>query len=270
MQILLANAKIIFEKSEVRPLTTPRFQATADELAMEMASYDIDMLAKELDCSRTLAAENWRRYQNFFTAEKLPAIMAYNGQAYKHLKAKTLSGEALRFGQDHLWITCFLYGLLRPMDAIVPYRMERPSHLKSAREECKAYHIHNERKVALTDALIDSVKADPSLRQVQDKHCSVQVPTLVHLSTEEYEHLFDWKRVMAEVKVIHPLFYVRQKNGSLKMQAVWAKSCRGAMVRYILSNKITDPEELKAFSYEGFEYNPNLGEDAYPHFVREL
>lgn len=54
------------------------------------------------------------------------------------------------------------------------------------------------------------------------------------------------------------------------MQAVWAKSCRGAMVRYILSNQIINSEELKAFSYEGFEYNPHLGEELYPHFVREL
>lgn len=260
MQILLANAKIMFETSEVKALTIPRFQSVADMLAMEMASLDIDALAKELDCSRALAAENWRRYQEFFTAEKLPAIMAYNGQAYKHLKAKTLGKEAILFGQEHLWITCFLYGLLRPMDAIVPYRMEspspHPSHLKGEGEECKIYHLHNERKAALTQALIDSVKADDGI--------------LVHLSTEEYEHLFDWKRVKEEVKVIHPLFYVRQKDGGFKMQAVWAKSCRGAMVRFILQNQITDPEELKAFSYEGFEYNPNLGEELYPHFIREL
>lgn len=255
MQILLANAKIMNEKSEVKALTQPRFQAVANELAMEMASLDVDMLAKVLDCSRSLAAGNWRRYQNFFTAEKLPAIMAYNGQAYKHLKAKTLGEEALRFGQEHLWITCFLYGLLRPMDAIVPYRMERPSPVKGEGVEWNAYNLHNERKVALTQALIDSVKADDGI--------------LVHLSTEEYEHLFDWKRVMQEVKVIHPLFYVRQKDGGLKMQAVWAKSCRGAMVRFILQHQIADAEELKAFSYEGFEYNPNLGEEQYPHFVRE-
>lgn len=124
MQILLANAKIMNEHSEVVPLTTPKFQTVANELAAEMVLCDIDTLSKELDCSRALAAENWRRYQNFHVAEKLPAIMAYNGQAYRHLKAKTLSEDALTFGQNHLWITCFLYGLLRPMDAIVPYRME--------------------------------------------------------------------------------------------------------------------------------------------------
>lgn len=251
MQILLANAKIMYEQSEMKPLTNPRFQTVANELAMEMASLDIDTLAKELDCSRSLAAENWRRYQDFFTADKLPAIMAYNGQAYKHLKAKTLGEEALLFGQEHLWITCFLYGLLRPMDAIVPYRMEHCVKLELTEDK----PIYTFWKEKLTDVFIDSIKNDDGI--------------LVHLSTEEYEHLFDWKRVMQEVKVIHPLFYVRQKDGGLKMQAVWAKSCRGAMVRFILNNKITDPEELKTFSYEGFEYNPNIGEELYPHFVRE-
>ena len=93
---------------------------------------------------------------------------------------------------------------------------------------------------------------------------------LIHLSTAEYEHLFDWKRICREVKVIQPLFYVRQKDGRLKMQAVWAKSCRGAMVRYILSNQLATPEELAAFSYEGFEYAPELGEAAFPHFVRNI
>lgn len=252
MQILLANAKIMKEHSEIEPLTMPMFQAIANELAMEMASCNIDTLAKELDCSRTLAAENWRRYQNFHIAEKLPAIMAYNGQAYKHLKANTLSNKALTFGQAHLWITCFLYGLLRPMDAIVPYRMEHCVKLALTKNK----PINTFWKDKLTDVLIDSVKSDDGI--------------LVHLSTEEYEHLFDWKRVCKEVKVIHPLFYVRQKDGRLKMQAVWAKSCRGAMVRFILNNQITNPEELKAFCYEGFEYKPNLGEELFPHFVREL
>ena len=71
------------------------------------------------------------------------------------------------------------------------------------------------------------------------------------------------------MRVIHPLFYVRQPDGGLKMQAVWAKSCRGAMVRFIVQNQLLMPDELKAFSYEGFEFAPQLGEENYPHFVRE-
>ena len=124
------------------------------------------------------------------------------------------------------------------MDGVVPYRMEHCVHLPSADGKPVNQYWRN----ILTDALIDSVKADDGV--------------LVHLSTEEYEHLFDWKRVCREVDVVHPLFYVRQPDGRLKMQAVWAKSCRGAMVRYILQNQQASPAGLNSFSYEGFEYAP--------------
>ena len=251
MQILLANAKIMFERADKVPLSTPLFQPVANQRAAEMACMDIDQLARQLDCSRKLAAENWMRYQHFHSATTMPALLASNGQAYKHLKAKTLSDEELIFAQRHLWITCFLYGLLRPMDGIVPYRMEHCVCLDTTGGK----PIHQFWKDKLTDTLIQSVKADDGV--------------LVHLSTEEYEHLFDWRRVMQHVQVIQPLFYVRQPDGTLKMQAVWAKSCRGAMVRHILQNRITSPEALKTFSYQGFEYSPHHGEAAYPHFIRE-
>lgn len=252
MQILLANAKIMYEKAEKTPRSTPLFQSVTNVLAEEMARMDVEDLGKQLDCSKKIAAENWKRYQNFGFAEKLPAIMAYNGQAYKHLKAHTLSEEALSYAQKHLWITCFLYGLLRPMDGIVPYRMEHCTTLEATHDK----PINQFWKDKLTDVLIDSVKADDGI--------------LIHLSTEEYEHLFDWKRVRNEVKVIQPLFYVEQENGKLKVQAVWAKTCRGAMVRFILNHQITSPQALKAFRYEGFEYEAQLGEATFPHFVRKL
>ena len=251
MQILLANAKIMYEKAEKRPLSTPLFQSVADTLAAEMARMDVEELARQLDCSIKIAAENWKRYHDFAAAEKMPAILAYNGQAYKHLRADSLSDESLEYAQRHLWITCFLYGLLRPMDGIVPYRMEHCVTLEATGDK----PVNQFWKDKLTDILIDSVKADDGV--------------LLHLSTAEYEHLFDWKRVCKEVKVIQPLFYVRQKDGRLKMQAVWAKACRGAMVRFVLAHQIAHPEELAAFSYEGFEYAPQLGEWAFPHFVRE-
>lgn len=251
MQILLANAKIMFDKAERKPLSTPLFQSTANSLAAEMAMMDVEELARQLDCSPKIAAENWKRYQDFAVAEKLPAILAYNGQAYKHLRAKTLSDEALAFAQEHLWITCFLYGLLRPMDGIVPYRMEHCVTLEATGDK----PVNQFWRDKLTDVLIGSVKADDGI--------------LIHLFTEEYEHLFDWNRVCREVKVIHPLFYVRQSDGNLKMQAVWAKSCRGAMVRFILNNRLLTPQKLTAFSHEGFEYAPQLGEEAFPHFIRE-
>lgn len=249
MQILLANAKIMNAKASCEPSSEPLFRETADALAKELAQLDIPQLEEMFGCSHKIASENWLRYQNFFTAQKLPAILAYNGQAYKHLKASTLSEAALAFGQHHLWITSFLYGILRPLDAVVPYRLEKPGAKPKS-----IFELSAQRKAALTDALIASVKADDGV--------------LIHLSTEEYEHLFDWKRVRESVKVIQPLFYVKNPKGDLKVQAVWAKSCRGAMVRFILENQLSSPEALTAFDYEGFSFAPNYGEEAFPHFIR--
>ena len=251
MQILLANAKIMFNHASLQPRSTPRFQATANELATEMARLTVEELAQQLECSHKLAAENWLRFQNFLTATKLPALLAYNGQACKHLRAASLSETALEFAQHHLWITCFLYGLLRPLDGIVPYRMEQNVVLEATRDK----PIRQFWKDLLTDLLIDSVRADDGV--------------LIHLSTEEYEHLFDWRRVCQALRVVHPLFYVRRPDGSMKMQAVWAKACRGAMVRFIVQHQLSLPSELQAFSHEGFIFAPTLGDDAFPHFVRE-
>ncbi len=250
MQILLANAKIMLCDSVAEPQSVPLFQSVAERLAAEMAQMDTEELMLQFGCSRKIAAENLLRYKNFMSADRLPAIMAYNGQAYKHLRARSLDRDSLAFAQSHLWITCFLYGLLRPMDGIVPYRMEHTARLETTGER----PVNQFWKDRLTDVLIDSVKADDG--------------TLVHLSTAEYEHLFDWRRVCSEVRVVRPLFYVR-KGRDLKMQAVWAKACRGAMTRFIIENRTDTPSGLQKFSYEGFEYDPEIGEAAFPHFVRK-
>lgn len=251
MQILLANAKMMNTTAPCAPLSMPKFEQTANALAAEMATCEVAHLAQQLECSPKLAAEALLHYRNFFCTPPMPAIMAYNGQAYKHLCAHTLSNDALQFGQDHLWITCFLYGLLRPMDGIVPYRMEHCVRLKTTNDT----PVNKWWKDKLTEVLIDSIKNDDD--------------TLLHLSTEEYEHLFDWNRVCCEVRVIHPLFYVRQRDGHLKMQAVWAKACRGAMVRFVLTNQIAQPSDLALFEHEGFVYTEELGDSNHPHFVRE-
>ena len=232
-------------------LSMPRFQNEAESFARDMAQYSAETIAEMLGCSQQIAAQNMLRFMQFFDEKpKLPAILAYHGQAYKHLKAETLTVDNLHYSQEKLWITSFLYGLLRPLDGILPYRMEGAVELPSG----EGKNMFGFWKSRLTDVLIDAVKADDGI--------------LIHLATEEYQHLFDWQRVRKEVRIIQPLFYVRKGN-DLKMQAVWAKTCRGAMTRFIIQNRITNPEDYYAFSYEGFAYNPTLGEPDYPHFIKQ-
>jgi len=254
MQIILASARIMHDKLNSIPdvsLSTPRFQSEADAFARDMAQYSAETIAEMLGCSHQIATQNKLRFMQFFDEKpKLPAILAYHGQAYKHLKAETLTVDALNYSQGKLWITSFLYGLLRPLDGILPYRMEGHVELPSGVGE----NMFGFWKSRLTDVLIDAVKADDGI--------------LIHLATEEYQHLFDWQRVRKEVRIIQPLFYVRKGN-DLKIQAVWAKTCRGAMTRFIIENRICSPDDLYAFSYEGFEYEPCLGEPNYPHFIKQ-
>ena len=253
MQIILASAKIMNDRLKSVldiSLSSPHFQNEAQAFARDMAQYSAETIADMLDCSHQIAAQNRIRYIQFFDEKpKLPAILAYHGQAYKHLKAETLSVDDLSYSQGKLWITSFLYGLLRPLDGITPYRMEGNVELPSG----EGKNMFGFWKTRLTDMLIDSVKADDGI--------------LIHLATEEYQHLFDWRRIKKEVRVIQPLFYVRKGN-NLKIQAVWAKTCRGAMTRFIIENRITNPDDLSTFAYEGFEYDPTLGEPDYPHFIR--
>ena len=254
MQIILASAKIMHDKLKSVPdisLSTPRFQNEADAFARDMAQYSAETIAEILGCSQQIAVQNRLRFMQFFEEKsKLPAILAYHGQAYKHLKAETLNVDDLNYSQGKLWITSFLYGLLRPLDGILPYRMEGHVELPSGAGQ----NMFGFWKSRLTDVLIDAVKADDGI--------------LLHLATEEYQHLFDWQRVRREVRIIQPLFYIR-KGSELKIQAVWAKTCRGAMTRFIIENRITNPKDLNAFSYEGFAYAPRLGDPDYPHFIKQ-
>ena len=254
MQIILASAKIMNDKLKSVPdirLSTPRFLNEAEAFARDMAQYSAETISEMLGCSQQIAVQNRLRFMQFFDEKpKLPAILAYHGQAYKHLKAETLAVDDLNYSQWKLWITSFLYGLLRPLDGILPYRMEGHVELPSGEEQ----NMFGFWKSRLTDMLINSVKADDGI--------------LIHLATEEFQQLFDWQRVRREVRIVQPLFYVR-KGKDLEVQAVWTKTCRGAMTRFIIENRITNPEDLNAFSYEGLVYEPTLGEPDFPHFIKQ-
>lgn len=239
MQIILSSAKLMNAATNINRngYTNPLFQHEAEKLALELGQHSVEELKSELKCSMSLAQVAKFNFLDFFNEEnRLPAILAYNGQAYKCLKAHTLTDDEAEFGNKHLWILSFLYGMLRPDNLIHPYRLEG----KVVPEASCGRSIFDFWKPLLTDVLIDSVKADDGV--------------LLHLSTEEYQHIFDWKRILNEVTVVQPLFKVFDGT-RLKNITVYAKSCRGAMARYVLQNKITDPKHLIGFEYEGFTFS---------------
>lgn len=252
MQIILASAKIMnpdkerYEQGALPPTSEPPFLRAAERFAQEMAGRSVEELQAELKCNRQLAAETKLRYQEFPNPNcRLPAVLAYFGQAYKCLDAASLNADDLLFANRRLWILSFLYGMLRPLNHIHPYRMEGKvmTGVSAGRTMFEYW------KPVLTDFLIDNVKADDGI--------------LVHLATAEYQQLFDWKRVLSEVCVVQPRFYV-QKGDELKNITVYAKSCRGAMTRHIIRNRATLPEQLTDFEYNGFRIVPRSVDETLP------
>lgn len=152
---------------------------------------------------------------------------------YLKLAPETFSDSDLQYANSHLLISSFLYGLLRPFDMINKYRLEGDVVLPNNNSKS----MFDFWKPILTDWFIKKIKADDGI--------------LVYLASDEMRNLFDWKRVKSEVKVITPSFKVI-KDGKLKTIVIYTKMCRGAMARYIITNKITNINELKSFEYEGF------------------
>ena len=253
MQILLASAKIMREGFQCGGMTTtrPLFEEAAAGFAADLSRMTVDEIADAFSCSLKIAELNLERYKIFGTdeAELTPAIFAYFGQAYKHLKADELSAEDLEWSCSHLWISSCMYGLLRPSDVINQYRMDGSLILPSSAEG----KVSDFWKSRLTDLLIGRVLADDGI--------------LIYLDTDEYRALFDWKRVISSIRVIEPVFHVI-KGDKLTTPAVWAKTCRGAMTKYIIENRIINPEDINSFNVNGFQYNSSLSTPDRPVFVK--
>lgn len=230
-------------------ITTPLFQQEAEQHAVQLMNYTTEELQQMLKCNAQIAAENKLRYHHFFEPQpRLVASLSYTGMAYRHLRAADFTAEETHTAQQHLWITSFLYGLLRPMDVIKNYRLEGNVTLPSTNGQ----RLFDFWKPLLTDVLIRSVQQDDGI--------------LVNLASEEMKGLFDWKRVQQELTVVQPEFAV-YKGDRLKTIVVYAKMCRGAMARYIIAHQPKNITELYRFQYEGFEYNEALSTEGRPHFT---
>ena len=196
MQLLLSCAKTMTERSSVpTPRTTrPAYRSEASELAAGLATLPTDELARLLRVNRRIAAENRLRYGRFHGDDDaaIPALTAYTGIVFKRIDPASFSAADLEYAQEHLNITSFLYGVLRPLDAIRPYRLEGDAVLPGHDEQTLFAYWHER----LTDALLDKIRRDDGI--------------LVNLASGEMKRLFDWKRVCREVRVITPEFRIRE------------------------------------------------------------
>lgn len=231
-------------------LTEPRFDDEARATAAALSRLDPSVLAQMLRVNAGIAVENKLRYLDFAVAGKpgLPALMAYTGIVFRYLSPLDFSTADLAYAQNHLRITSFLYGLLRPSDGILPYRLEGNVRLP----EYGGVSMFDFWKPKLTDVLIGDVKAAGGV--------------LCNLASDEMRQLFDWKRVAASVRIVTPVFKV-WKEDKPRTVVVYSKMMRGEMTRFILKNKLADPDELIRFeSPEGFAYDAGLSKPNSPVF----
>lgn len=252
MLILISCAKTMASRCTlaVPRITVPEFDTQAVRNALELSQYSSSELENLLRVNPKIAAENRLRFHDFCSEQNrpMPAIGAYTGAVFKRIRPEDFTADDFLYAQDHLRITSFLYGLLRPLDGIKPYRLEGDVRLS----ENGGVSMFDYWKPLLTDCFIEDIKSCGGV--------------LVNLASAEMKGLFDWRRVEQEVRVISPEFQVR-KDGQLKTIVIYAKMCRGEMVRFILKNRIERVEDLRGFTWEDFVLDEQLSTDSRLQFT---
>ena len=241
MLTVLSPAKTLdYETAPItQSATLPRFMDQSALLVEDARGLDPDGIRALMGVSEQIAHLNHERFMNWQSESNSDnakqAVLAFKGDVYTGLQAETLSEDDLDFAQTRLRILSGLYGLLRPLDLMQPYRLEMG--LKFANQRGKnLYEFWG-------GQLTDTLNADL---------VSAKTDVLINLASNEYFKAVKPKLLNADI--ITPQFK-DLKNGQYKMISFFAKKARGVMARYIIDNRITEPEALKSFSEAGYYYS---------------
>ena len=254
MLIVLSPAKSLDYKTpaKVKAPTLPEFVSESAKLIADLKKLSPQELANLMGLSDQLAALNVGRYRDWskkFTDENSkPAIYAFDGDVYDGFDVKTLDAKAIAFAQDHVRILSGLYGALRPLDLMQPYRLEMGTPFKNARGK-DLYAFWGERVTNSLKAVLEKQKK----------------PVLLNLASEEYFKVLQAKNL--DCPVISPVFQ-DGKDGKFKIISFYAKRARGLMARYVVENRITDPADLKGFNLDGYKYVASESKPEKPLFRR--
>lgn len=257
MLVVLSPAKKLDWSQRGTPaaLTAPDFQQDAVALAQEARKIGADGLKELMKISDNLAQLNHTRFEEFACAPApeatRPPIYAFNGDTYTGLDAASLDADALDWAEGHLRILSGLYGLLRPFDAMQPYRLEMGSRLKTARG-ASLYDYWGSRIAEALNETADAAGSD----------------IVVNCASQEYFGAVDCKAL--HPRVIAPVFKEQREGETPKIVSFFAKKARGAMARFILENRLTDPEALYDFDTAGYRYARQLSAPDAPVFLRQI
>ncbi len=236
------------------PHTEPLFVQQSAELIKLLRDYSPQQIAELMDLSDTLAGLNVARYQAWtpkFTAKNSKqAVLAFNGDVYEGLDAKTLKAEDLAWAQEHVCILSGLYGVLRPLDRMQPYRLEMGTALDNPQGK-NLYKFWGSRIAHYLNE-----------RQAGEKH-----PVVVNLASQEYFKAVDTKTLKA--RVIECVFE-DWKGGQYKTISFFAKRARGLMARYAATKRLSTPKQLEKFNLEGYAFDAKASEPDRLVFRRKL
>lgn len=260
MIFVISPAKALdFETPPVTAsFTQPDFLDEARELIGIMQQKSPAQVADLMNLSDQLAALNVARYESWappFTPENAKqAVLAFNGDVYEGLDAPTLSHDELDWAQRHLRILSGLYGLLRPLDLMQPYRLEMGTRLENAKGR-NLYAFWGDK---LTGALNELLAAERGRGET---------PVLVNLASEEY--FKSVKPAKLGARVVSAVFE-DWKGGRYRIISFYAKRARGLMCRYAIRNRIDAVEGLKGFDYEGYAFAREASDDETLVFRRRI
>lgn len=246
MQILLSPAKRMdFHRvdNEITPVK-PLFPKKRDELMDACRTLSVEEIARLMKLNPVMALEVKGQFQTFGTRNNptRAAALAYNGIAYLGLKALDFTADEFAFAQQHLNILSGLYGVLRPMDGIHPYRLEMQQMIVPEGYR-SLYHFWEE-----------SVNSHLSRRLRKGS------PTLINAASNEYSKVVQKQLLPARTRIIN-LKFLEQEEKGVRQVVVHTKKARGMVARFIIKNRLTNPEDLKAFDSEGYFFHPSLSKE---------
>jgi cytoplasmic iron level regulating protein YaaA (DUF328/UPF0246 family) len=252
MLVVTSPAKKLDWAERDQEMTWPALHDDAVELAEVARGQSVADLMKLMHISEDLARLNYDRFQDFAADPKTeatrPAALAFAGDTYQGLEAASLEPEEMAWAQEHFRILSGLYGGLRPLDALQPYRLEMGSRLKNPRGK-NLYEFWGRK---ISDALNAQAEA-------------AGTDILVNCASQEYFGAVDLAAL--KLRVVTPVF-MEDKNGTPKVVSFYAKRARGAMARFIIQRRLTDAESLLEFDTGGYAYQPQLSEPDKPVFMR--
>lgn len=256
MLLLLSPAKKLDYDSPVRTTlhTQPLFVDQAGELISILSEKSASQIASLMKLSDALATLNVERYRawmpKFDRVNSRQAVLAFNGDVYEGLQATSLSDDQLQWAQDHVAILSGLYGILRPLDLMQPYRLEMGTRLNNP-QGANLYQFWG-------TTIADYINQHFEKRAAQ-AHGTVSDPAnediVLHLASEEYFKAVDKKALKA--RVVQCVFQ-DYRNGNWKVISFNAKKARGLMARYVIENRCEHPGQLHGFDSAGYRYDPSV------------